>query len=204
MYLKNLNNYNIILGSQSPRRKQLLEGLGIKFSVKVQDAEEKFSDTLNKFEIAVYLAELKAKVFEKEMQENDLVITADTIVWLDGEVLGKPVDYEDACNILKKLSGKKHEVITGVCIKTKAKTICFHAITDVYFKSLSEQEISYYLDNYKPYDKAGAYGVQEWIGYVAVERVDGSFYNVMGLPVQKLYEHLKLIANYECSIMEKS
>lgn len=195
MYLKNLSNYNIILGSQSPRRSQLLEGLGIKFSVKTLDIEEKFPDYLTGFEIAVYLAELKAGVFEKEMKENDLVITADTIVWIDNSVLGKPVDYDDAFSIIKKLSGKKHEVITGVCIKTKIKTFSFYAITDVYFKLLTEDEIKYYLDNYKPYDKAGAYGVQEWIGYIAVERVDGCFYNVMGLPVQKLYEHLKLVTN---------
>lgn len=190
MPLLNLKNYNIILGSQSPRRKQLLEGLGIDFSVKIQDVEEKFSNILNKCEIAVYLAELKACALENAMATNDLIITADTIVWLNGEVLGKPIHYEDAYQILTKLSGQKHEVITGVCIKTKTKSVSFHAITDVYFKTLSEQEIKYYLDNYKPYDKAGAYGVQEWIGYVAVERIDGSFYNVMGLPIQQLYEHL--------------
>ncbi len=190
MPLLNLKNYNIILGSQSPRRKQLLEGLGIDFSVKTQDVEEKFSNILNKCEIAVYLAELKACALENAMATNDLIITADTIVWLNGEVLGKPIHYEDAYQILTKLSGQKHEVITGVCIKTKTKSVSFHAITDVYFKTLSEQEIKYYLDNYKPYDKAGAYGVQEWIGYVAVERIDGSFYNVMGLPIQQLYEHL--------------
>lgn len=192
MPLSKLNKYNIILGSQSPRRKQLLEGLGLHFTVKTQDTDEKFPENLDKFQIAVYLAELKARAFETEMNENDLIITADTIVWLDDEVLGKPVDYDDAFLILKKLSGKKHEVITGVCIKTKQKSVSFHAITDVCFKKLSDQEIKYYLDNYKPYDKAGAYGVQEWIGYVAVERVDGSFYNVMGLPVQRLYEHLGL------------
>ncbi|MBI5217557.1 MAG: septum formation protein Maf [Bacteroidia bacterium] len=189
--MKNLEKYNIILASRSPRRQQLLKGLDIPFTVKTLEIEEKFPEHLSKYEIPVYLAELKTKAFEKNMLENDLVITADTIVWLDGETLGKPQDYNDAVRILKKLSGEKHEVITGVCIKTKAKSVKFHALTDVYFKKLSDEEIGYYLDHYKPYDKAGAYGVQEWIGYIAVECVEGSYFNVMGLPIQRLYEHLK-------------
>jgi Nucleotide-binding protein implicated in inhibition of septum formation len=142
-------------------------------------------------EIPVFLAELKANAFREQMKNNQLVITADTIVWLDGKVLGKPKDYSDGFKMLSDLSGKKHEVVTGVCLLSKTKKIVFYIVSDVWFKNLTEEEIHYYLENYKPYDKAGAYGIQEWIGYVGVNRIEGSFFNVMGLPIQDLYEHLK-------------
>ena len=192
MLLQNLNSYNIILGSKSPRRQQLLEGIGVTFSIKVIETEEEFPSHLSREEIPVFLAEMKAKAMLHDFKENDMLITADTIVLLDGRVIGKPVDRGDAVTILQNLSGRMHEVITGVCITTLRKSVSFHAKTDVFFKKLSDEEISYYLDSFKPYDKAGAYGVQEWIGYIAVEKIVGSFYNVMGLPVQKLYEHLKV------------
>lgn len=191
MFLQNLEQYEIILASKSPRRQQLLKDLGLKFTVQSMDVPEEFPGGLGMTEIPVYLAELKAEAFRPHLKINQLVITADTIVWLDGEVLGKPANYEDGFRMLKGLSGKKHEVITGVCLLSTEKKVSFYALTDVWFKSLSDEEIHYYLENYRPYDKAGAYGIQEWIGYVAINRIEGSFYNVMGLPIQSLYEHLK-------------
>lgn len=191
MFLQNLEQYEIILASKSPRRQQLLNDLGLKFTVRSMDIPEEFPDDLGMTEIPVFLAELKAEAFRPELRKNQLVITADTIVWLDGEVLGKPADYEDGYRMLKGLSGKKHEVITGVCLLSAEKKVSFFALTDVWFKPLSDEEIHYYLENFRPYDKAGAYGIQEWIGYVAINRIEGSFFNVMGLPVQSLYEHLK-------------
>lgn len=191
MFLQNLEQYEIILASKSPRRQQLLSDLGLKFTVQSMDVPEEFSAGLGMTEISVFLAELKAEAFRPQLRSNQLVITADTIVWLDGEVLGKPTDYEDGFRMLKGLSGKKHEVITGVCLLSAEKKVSFYALTDVWFKSLTDEEIHYYLENYRPYDKAGAYGIQEWIGYVAINRIEGSFYNVMGLPIQSLYEHLK-------------
>lgn len=155
------------------------------------DVKEDFPDGLGMTEIPVFLAELKANAFLPQMKNNQLVITADTIVWLDGKVMGKPKDYSDGFKMLSDLSGKKHEVVTGVCLLSKTKKIVFYTISDVWFKNLAEDEIHYYLENYKPYDKAGAYGIQEWIGYVGVNRIEGSFFNVMGLPIQDLYEHLK-------------
>lgn len=155
------------------------------------DVKEEFPDGLGMTEIPVFLAELKADAFRAQMKANQLVITADTIVWLDGKVMGKPKDYSDGFKMLSDLSGKKHEVVTGVCLLSRTKKIVFYTISDVWFKNLSEDEIHYYLENYKPYDKAGAYGIQEWIGYVGVNRIEGSFFNVMGLPIQDLYEHLK-------------
>jgi septum formation protein len=142
-------------------------------------------------EVPVYLAELKASAFLPQLKSNQLVITADTIVWLEGRVMNKPADYQDGFRMLKALSGKKHQVITGVCLLSTEKKISFFASTDVWFKSLSDPEIQYYLENFKPYDKAGAYGIQEWIGYIGINRIEGSFHNVMGLPVQSLYEQLK-------------
>lgn len=191
MFLQNLEHYEVILASKSPRRQQLLSDLGLKFTVQSTDVPEEFPAGLGMTEIPVFLAELKAEAFRPYLKNNQLVITADTIVWLDGEVLGKPTDYEDGFRMLKGLSGKKHEVITGVCLLSTEKKVSFYALTDVWFKSLSDEEIHHYLENYRPYDKAGAYGIQEWIGYVAINRIEGSFYNVMGLPIQSLYEHLK-------------
>jgi septum formation protein len=184
-------SYEIILASKSPRRQELLKDLGLKFEVHCLDIPEVFPDGLGMTEIPVYLAELKAEAFRPSLKKNQLVITADTIVWLDGQVLNKPVDYTDGFRMLRNLSGKKHQVLTGVCILTTEKKVSFFASTDVWFKQLSDEEIQYYLETYHPYDKAGAYGIQEWIGYIGIHRIEGSFFNVMGLPVQSLYEHLK-------------
>ena len=191
MVLQNLENYDIILASKSPRRQQLLSDLGLKFSVQSMDIPEEFPENLGKAEIPVYLAELKAEAFHPLLKNNQLVITADTIVWLDGNVLNKPTDYNDGFRMLKNLSGKKHQVITGVCLLSAKKKVSFHALTDVWFKPLSDEEIHFYLEHYRPYDKAGAYGIQEWIGHIGIYRIEGSFFNVMGLPVQSVYEHLK-------------
>jgi len=185
-----ITDYKIILASKSPRRKELLGGLDLPFEVIIHEIDEIFPDGLPMEEIPVYLAKLKAEPFYDELRNDTLVITADTIVWIDGVVLGKPNDYEHAAEMLRQLSGKKHVVVTGVCITTKEKQVAFSASTDVYFKNLTDSEIDYYLKNYHPYDKAGSYGVQEWIGYIAIERIEGSYFNVMGLPVQRLYEEL--------------
>ena len=192
MFLQNLEQYEIILASKSPRRQQLLADLGLKFTVQSMDVAEEFPEGLSMTEIPVFLADLKAEAFRPQLKNNQLVITADTIVWLNGEVLGKPTDYNDGFRMLSGLSGKKHQVITGVCLLSPEKKVSFYAVTDVWFKHLSDSEIHYYLENYKPYDKAGAYGIQEWIGYIGINRIEGSFFNVMGLPVQSLYEHLKI------------
>jgi len=191
MFLQNLENYEIILASKSPRRQQLLSDLGLKFSVQSLDIPEEFSANLGMTEVSVFLAELKAEAFRPQLKNNQLVITADTIVWLDGKVLNKPADYADGFRMLKDLSGKKHQVITGVCLLSTEKKVSFYALTDVWFKELSDEEIHYYMEHYKPYDKAGAYGIQEWIGYVGIYHIEGSFFNVMGLPVQSVYEHLR-------------
>jgi len=192
MLLQNLEQYSIILASKSPRRQELLRDLGLKFSVQWMDVPEVFPEGLEMTEVPVYLAELKAEAFRPILKPNQLVITADTIVWLDGQVLNKPTDYADGFRMLRGLSGKKHQVITGVCLLSTEKKVSFYASTDVWFKELSDEEIQYYLENYHPYDKAGAYGIQEWIGYIGIYHIEGSFFNVMGLPVQSLYEHLKV------------
>ena len=193
--LERLNAYDIILASKSPRRRQLLSGTGLNYrTVNHDDSEEVFPSVLKREEIPMYLARAKARNYSKLLVPNTLLITADTIVWLDDEVIGKPAGREDAVNMLMKLSGHMHEVFTGVCIQTIDRESVFHASTKVFFRRLSEEEINYYVSTYEPMDKAGAYGVQEWIGYVAVEHIEGSFYNVMGLPVQKLWcELLKII-----------
>jgi septum formation protein len=192
MLTDKLKKYRIILASQSPRRQQLLKGLNIDFEVIVREVDEVFPPDIKREEIPRYLCELKAKAFAAGFfTDNEIVITADTIVWINDKVLGKPKSFEDAVNIIKELSGNKHEVITGVCLKSKNKTHIFHAESDVYFRDLSDEEIRWYVENYKPYDKAGAYGVQEWIGYIAIERIEGSYFNVMGLPTQKLYLELE-------------
>ena len=190
MLHEKIKKYNIILASQSPRRQMLLKGLDIPFEIKIKDTEEIYPSNLKKEEIALHLCKLKASAFENEIDDKTLVITADTIVWINEKVLNKPKDFNDAVNILKQLSGNMHEVITGVCLKTNEKTHTFYALTKVYFKNLSDQEIEYYVLNYKPYDKAGAYGAQEWIGYVAIEKIEGSYFNVMGLPTRMLYDEL--------------
>lgn len=189
--LNNLNSYKIILASQSPRRQELLKGLNIRFEVKVIDVEEDFPSEIVGVDIPMYLAEKKANAYTCLMDENTMVITADTIVWHEGKVLGKPADINDAKKMLTALSGKTHQVITGVCIYTLKRRKVFHVISEVRFAKLTDSEIDYYLQNYQPYDKAGSYGVQEWIGFVGVEHINGSYFNVMGLPIQRLYSELK-------------
>ena len=170
----------------------MLAGLDIDFEVQViPGIDESFPDTLPAFDVPVYIARKKAEAYIPSMPADELLITADPIVWTFGEILGKPKDREDAIAMLRKLSGRVHEVITGVCITTKEKTISFSASSAVSFARLDEEEIVYYVDKYRPFDKAGSYGIQEWIGYVAVEAINGSFYNVMGLPVRLLYQELK-------------
>ena len=189
--LNNISHYNIVLGSQSPRRKELMTGLNLKFEIKEIDVEETYPSHYFGVDIPMYLAEKKANAYKPSMDEQTMLITADTIVWHQGKVIGKPVDREDAYRILMALSGKTHQVITGVCISTLERKKTFHVITEVRFANITESEINYYLDHYKPYDKAGSYGVQEWIGFVGVEHINGSYFNVMGLPVQRLYNELK-------------
>lgn len=189
--LDNLKKYNIILASKSPRRKELLKGLDIPFTVETMDTiEEKYPNNLVGEKIPLYLAQLKAEAYANNLSDNTLLITADTIVWLEGKELGKPTDLIHAKKMLQQLSGKEHEVITGVCLLSKQKKVLFSATSKVRFASLSENEIDYYLEHYSPLDKAGSYGVQEWIGYMAVEHIEGSYFNVMGLPIQRLYKEL--------------
>ena len=191
---ENLRKYHIILASNSPRRRELLAGLGIPFEVKVlPDIEEGYPDSLPVAQIAEYIAREKAAAYLPVMAADELVITADTVVIVDDEVMGKPVDAADARRMLVRLSGRTHQVTTGVCLTTKAAQKSFSVTTDVTFKQLSDEEISYYIDNYKPFDKAGAYGIQEWIGYVGVTALNGSYFNVMGLPVQRIYSELTKI-----------
>lgn len=188
----NLSRYNIILASNSPRRKELLSGLNIPYEIKtLPDIDESYPDSLTGEDIAIYIAKEKANAYLDQLDENTLLITADTIVLLDGKVYGKPSDETDAKQMLRDLSGKTHHVITGVCITTKDKQVSFGVSSEVRFSKLDDDEIEYYVSNYKPFDKAGAYGVQEWIGYVAVEYISGSYFNIMGLPIQRLYRELK-------------
>lgn len=187
-----LENYNIILGSGSPRRKELLAGLGVRFRVLVRKGvSEDYPANLNAHEVAQYISEEKMSAYTDLLEGNTIVITADTVVNCDGEIMGKPTDEPDAKQMLRKLSSKTHQVTTGVCIASKDKRMSFHVTTDVTFKTLSEEEIAHYIDNYKPFDKAGAYGIQEWIGYIGVTSLNGSYFNVMGLPVQRIYETLR-------------
>ena len=189
--LDNLEKYKVILASGSPRRRELMAGLGVNYEVRIlPDVDESYPDTLQGEEIPLYIAKEKADAYIPMMQPDELIITADTIVWLDGKVLGKPRDREDALQMLRTMSGRPHEVFTGVCITTTDWQRSFTAQTEVRFATLSEDEIIYYVDNFKPMDKAGAYGVQEWIGFIGVENISGSYYNIMGLPVQKLYREL--------------
>jgi septum formation protein len=186
-----LPNYNYILASKSPRRQELLRSLGVNFQVIANDVDETYPGNLIKEEIPVFLAELKSKSFIKNLKENDLLITADTIVWLNGEVLGKPENKEEAVRTLQKLSANEHQVISGVCLTSIHKQKSFFSISNVRFKNLSLPEIEYYVSEFSPLDKAGAYGIQEWIGYIGITHIEGSFYNVMGLPVQQLYTEIQ-------------
>ena len=191
--IEKLKNYEIILGSASPRRKELLSEMGLSFKVEVRSGEEIFPETLDANEVAGYLSRQKSKLFEASgIGPNQLVITADTIVVVEDRILGKPASNEEAKSILRLLSGKVHRVITGVTLLSEKKSHTFSVSTDVFFKQLSEEEIGYYVTHYQPMDKAGAYGIQEWIGHVAIEGINGSYFNVMGLPTHRLWEELSV------------
>ena len=180
---------NIILASNSPRRKELLGGLGVDFEGKVlKGVDESYPESLSAPDVAEYIAAEKAAAYT--VKDDELLITADTVVIVARDILGKPADAADACGMLRELSGKTHQVVTGVCLTTSKEQRRFSVTTDVTFKQLSDAEINYYVDKYKPYDKAGAYGIQEWIGYIGVTALSGSYYNVMGFPVQRVYEEL--------------
>jgi septum formation protein len=225
MNFEDLKKYKLILASKSPRRQFLLQGLGMEFETHTKDVDESFPDDLQAQDIPLYLSKKKAEAFDAELDDNTIVITADTIVWIDGQVLNKPEDFDDAVRMLRMLSGNMHEVFTGVCLKSKNKTKVFYSETKVYFKPLSQSDIEYYIHHYKPYDKAGAYGAQECLpagmnpcseeeirflrsinkldliessraemkagsGYFAVDRIEGPYFNVMGLPLKELYDEL--------------
>lgn len=190
MLSNKLNKYKIILASGSPRRHELLKDLDVDFTIKLKEVDEIYPNYLKSYEITDYLAELKSKVFKESIQENELIITSDTIVWIDGIALGKPKNYEDAFDMLSKLSNNVHEVITSVCIFNKSFKKIINDSVKVSFKKLTREEIDYYITTYKPYDKAGAYGIQEWIGKIGITKIEGSYFTVMGFPVHKLYKEL--------------
>jgi len=190
MGIEEINRYRIILASRSPRRQQLLYELGLKFEVVTRSWTEKYPRHLKGAEIALYVAGGKAKAFQSEVKDNEIVITADTIVWCNNKVLDKPAGKADARKILREISGNTHEVITGVCLLSAVKQTSFFSSTKVTFSELSGEEIEYYITNFNPYDKAGAYGIQEWIGIAACSRIEGSYFNVMGLPVEQVYHEL--------------
>ena len=194
MLQNKLKQYKLILASGSPRRQQFFKDLGLDFEIRLKEIEEIFPEELKAAEITNYLAQLKADAFEGELKENEILITSDTIVWHNEKALGKPKDRQDAFDILKSLSNATHEVITSVCFKSDSKTDLLCEITKVTFKELSDESILYYLDNYQPYDKAGAYGIQEWLGFIGVSKIEGSYANVMGLPVDKVYDYLSKLA----------
>lgn len=190
--LENLNKYEIVLASNSPRRKELLQRMGVNLKVRTLfGIDESYPDSLRGEDIVCYISRNKAKAYQSSMAPNELLITADTIVYVDGEVMGKPKNAEQAKEMLHKLSGKTHQVITGVTIVTAKRTENFGVTSQVKFTNITDEEINFYVDNYLPFDKAGAYGIQEWIGIVAVEEIKGSYFNVVGLPVQRLYQKLK-------------
>lgn len=182
--------YQIILGSNSPRRQELLKSLGFTFLNKPINADESFPAELQAEEICLYLAEKKADAYPEDLKDDEILITADTIVWCEGKVFNKPANFVEGKKMLETLSGKMHEVFTGICLKSGNKQTTFYDVSKVYFKKLKPEEIEYYLTNYSPYDKAGGYGVQDWLGYIGIDKIEGSFYNVMGLPVKELYEEL--------------
>lgn len=188
MLSEKLKNYKLILASGSPRRQQFFRDLNLEFEIRLKDVEEIYPEHLKAGQVTDYLAQLKANAFA--LGENEILITSDTIVWVNEKVLGKPKNYDDAFVILQKLSGNTHEVITSVCLKSNQKTKVFNATTRVTFSELTDEMIRFYLDNYKPFDKAGAYGIQEWIGLVGIENIEGSYTNVVGLPTQKFYKEL--------------
>ncbi|MDR1984855.1 MAG: Maf family nucleotide pyrophosphatase [Prevotellaceae bacterium] len=192
MLIDDIKKYNIILASQSPRRVELMHGLGLNFTqVKLSDVDESYPDDLHKNEIPVHVAQKKSDSYTKKFNDNDILITVDTIVWCNGEMFGKPKDKNDAFRMLKAISNNTHEVLTGVCLRSATKTREFVVTSTVHFKSLTTDEIDFYIDNYQPYDKAGAYGIQEWIGFIGLTKIEGSYFNVMGLPTQNLYQELE-------------
>ncbi|MBC7642450.1 MAG: septum formation protein Maf [Flavobacterium sp.] len=190
MLKEKLKNHKIILASGSPRRQQFFKDLDLDFEIRLKEIDEIYPDNLQAENITNFLAELKASSFDGEIAENEIVITSDTLVWLDNRALGKPKDYKDAFDILKLMSGTTHEVFTSVCFSTNVFRQTIFDVTKVTFKHLSDSEIHYYLDNYKPFDKAGAYGIQEWIGLIGITKIDGSYSNVVGLPTEKVYNFL--------------
>lgn len=188
--------YKIVLASGSPRRQQFFKDFDLEFEVRLKEVDEIYPDHLKAEEITNFLAELKAKAFDGELAQNEVLVTSDTLVWLNGKALGKPKDYDDAFQILKSLSNDTHDVITSVCFTTTEKSEIIFDVTKVTFSELSDNAIRYYLDNYKPFDKAGAYGIQEWIGLIGITKIEGSYTNVVGLPTEKVYNYLtKLLSN---------
>jgi septum formation protein len=191
MIKRRFQEKNLILASQSPRRQYLLKELGLDFEIMPTHVDEVYPEGMTPEQIAVFLAELKAASFDtSRLRENSIVIAADTLVCIGNEILGKPGNYEEAVDMLKKLSGAKHTVITAVCLKSKHKQKTFNVFSDVYFRELTNDEIDYYIRNFQPFDKAGGYGIQEWIGYIGISKIEGSYFNIMGLPVKELYEEL--------------
>lgn len=190
MLREKLKSYKIILASGSPRRQQFFKDLEIDFEIRLKEVEEIYPPQLQAEEITNYLAELKAKAFDGELQSNEILVTSDTIVWHKNKCLGKPKDKEDAFKMLQSLSNSTHGVITSVCFKTNSKIETFHEVTKVTFEVLSDEAIRYYLDNYKPFDKAGSYAIQEWIGYVGISKIEGSYTNVVGMPMHLVYQKL--------------
>ncbi|WP_455511770.1 Maf family nucleotide pyrophosphatase [Butyricimonas paravirosa] len=189
--MHSIKNYKLILASASPRRQQLMKDAGFTFEVRLKNVEEKYPQELHLENVPEYLSKVKASAFREELKADEVLITADTVVCIHDRILGKPAGRKEAISMLQELSGNRHLVVTGVSVTTRTEQLSFSSRTDVFFKHLSNEEIEFYVDTYKPFDKAGAYGIQEWIGYIGIERIEGSFYNVMGLPIQKLYETLR-------------
>ncbi|HAV54685.1 MAG TPA: septum formation protein Maf [Aequorivita sp.] len=194
MLPEKLKNHNIILASGSPRRQAFFKELNLDFTIQVKAVDETYPSNLKRSEITDYLSQLKASVFV-DLDENDILITSDTIVWKDEKALGKPKDFGEAKKMLQNLSGQMHEVITSVCFTSKEFQKTVNDVTKVWFKNLSEEEIDFYIKNYKPFDKAGSYGIQEWIGYIGIAKIEGCYFNVMGLPTRLVYKTLTEIAN---------
>ena len=190
MLKEKLNKINIILASGSPRRQQFFKEMDLHYTIRLKEIEEIYPEHLQAEEITNFLAELKASAFENELKENDVLVTSDTIVWLNGKALGKPKDYDDAFQMLQQLANQTHEVITSVCLKSIDKTDVFHCVTKVTFANLSDEAITYYLNNYQPFDKAGSYGIQDWIGLIGISKIEGSYTNVVGLPTEMLFQKL--------------
>ena len=190
MLKEKLNTINIILASGSPRRQQFFKEMDLHYTIRLKEIEEIYPEHLKAEEITNFLAELKASAFENELEQNDVLVTSDTIVWLNGKALGKPKDYDNAFTMLQQLANQTHEVITSVCLKSLDKTEVFHCVTKVTFANLSDEAIRYYLDNYQPFDKAGSYGIQDWIGLIGISKIEGSYTNVVGLPTEMLFQKL--------------